>query len=404
MGGYGLLGEKLGHSYSPQIHAKLAAYSYGLYEVQPAKLAEFLKTTQLAGMNVTIPYKKAVLPFCTALTPAAEKIGSVNTLVRRSDGWYGDNTDYDGFCWMARDFAIAGKKVLILGNGGVCLTVRQALLDLKAAEVVVISRRGPDNYDNLARHADAQLLVNATPVGMYPQNGVSPVDLAQFPNLTGVLDLIYNPARTALLQQAQALGIPCAGGLCMLVAQAKRAAELFTGSAIEAEAVDRIMQQLARQMQNIILIGMPGCGKSTLGKALAEHLGRPFYDADAVLEAQTGRTIPEIFRSEGEATFRRLETDVLAQLGKLSGTVIATGGGCVTRQENYAHLQQNGRLIWLQRPLGDLPVAGRPLSQTTNCHSMYAQRRALYASFADATVQNDTEQAQVLHRLLEEMQ
>lgn len=305
---------------------------------------------------------------------------------------------------MARDFAIAGKKVLILGNGGVCLTVRQALLDLKAAEVVVISRRGPDNYDNLARHADAQLLVNATPVGMYPQNGVSPVDLAQFPNLTGVLDLIYNPARTALLQQAQALGIPCAGGLCMLVAQAKRAAELFTGSAIEAEAVDRIMQQLARQMQNIILIGMPGCGKSTLGKALAEHLDRPFYDADTVLEAQTGRTIPEIFRSEGEATFRRLETDVLAQLGKLSGTVIATGGGCVTRQENYAHLQQNGRLIWLQRPLEDLPVAGRPLSQTTNCQNMYAQRRALYASFADATVQNDTEQAQVLHRLLEEVQ
>lgn len=190
----------------------------------------------------------------------------------------------------------------------------------------------------------------------------------------------------------------------MLVAQAKRAAELFTGSAIEAEAVDRIMQQLARQMQNIILIGMPGCGKSTLGKALAEHLDRPFYDADTVLEAQTGRTIPEIFRSEGEATFRRLETDVLAQLGKLSGTVIATGGGCVTRQENYAHLQQNGRLIWLQRPLEDLPVAGRPLSQTTNCQNMYAQRRALYASFADATVQNDTEQAQVLHRLLEEVQ
>ena len=401
---YGLLGEKLGHSYSPQIHAQLASYPYDLYEVAPERLDAFLRTTELAGMNVTIPYKKAVIPYCKALSPAAARIGSVNTLVRRADGWYGDNTDYDGFCYMARDFAIAGKKALVLGNGGVSLTVQQALRDLGAREVVVISRRGPDNYENLARHADAQIIANATPVGMYPNNGASPLDLAGFPRLEGVLDLIYNPARTALLLQAERRGIACNGGLGMLVAQAKRAAELFTGRAIADSEIERITRCLAGQMQNIVLIGMPGCGKTTLGKALAARLGRPFYDADTVLEQRAGRSIPEIFRCDGEAAFRALETQTLAELGKCSGAVIATGGGCVTRPENAPLLRQNGRVVWVKRPLDRLPVSGRPVSQRMSAAAIYAQRRDRYAAFAAYTVENDGPLAETLAKLLEVLQ
>lgn len=355
-------------------------------------------------MNVTIPYKKAVIPYCKALSPAAARIGSVNTLVRRADGWYGDNTDYDGFCYMARDFAIAGKKALVLGNGGVSLTVQQALRDLGAREAVVISRRGPDNYQNLARHADAQIIANATPVGMYPNNGASPLDLAGFPRLEGVLDLIYNPARTALLLQAERRGIACNGGLEMLVAQAKRAAELFTGRAIADSEIERITRSLAGQMQNIVLIGMPGCGKTTLGKALADRLGRPFYDADAVLEQRTGRSIPEIFRCDGEAAFRALETQTLAELGKGSGAVIATGGGCVTRPENAPLLRQNGRVVWVKRPLDRLPVSGRPISQQMSAAAIYAQRRDRYAAFAAYTVENDGPLAETLAKLLEVLQ
>lgn len=401
---YGLLGEKLGHSYSPQLHAQLASYPYDLYEVAPERLDAFLRMTELAGMNVTIPYKKAVIPYCKALSPAAARIGSVNTLVRRADGWYGDNTDYDGFCYMARDFAIAGKKALVLGNGGVSLTVQQALRDLGAREAVVISRRGPDNYQNLARHADAQIIANATPVGMYPNNGASPLDLAGFPRLEGVLDLIYNPARTALLLQAERRGIACNGGLGMLVAQAKRAAELFTGRAIADSEIERITRNLAGQMQNIVLIGMPGCGKTTLGKALADRLGRPFYDADAVLEQRTGRSIPEIFRCDGEAAFRALETQTLAELGKGSGAVIATGGGCVTRPENAPLLRQNGRIVWVKRPLDRLPVSGRPISQQMSAAAIYAQRRDRYAAFAAYTVENDGPLAETLAKLLEVLQ
>ena len=401
---YGLLGEKLGHSYSPQIHAQLASYPYDLYEVAPERLDAFLRMTELAGMNVTIPYKKAVIPYCKALSPAAARIGSVNTLVRRADGWYGDNTDYDGFCYMARDFAIAGKKALVLGNGGVSLTVQQALRDLGAREAVVISRRGPDNYHNLARHADAQIIANATPVGMYPNNGASPLDLAGFPRLEGVLDLIYNPARTALLLQAERRGIACNGGLGMLVAQAKRAAELFTGRAIADGEIERITRCLAGQMQNIVLIGMPGCGKTTLGKALAARLGRPFYDADTVLEQRAGRSIPEIFRCDGEAAFRALETQTLAELGKCSGAVIATGGGCVTRPENAPLLRQNGRVVWVKRPLDRLPVSGRPISQQMSAAAIYAQRRDRYAAFAAYTVENDGPLAETLAKLLEVLQ
>lgn len=402
---YGLLGEKLGHSYSPQIHGALADYPYDLYEVGPDKLGEFLTTTPLAGMNVTIPYKKAVLDYCADLSDAARKIGSVNTLVRRENGWYGDNTDYYGFCHMVRvsGIDIAGKKALVLGNGGVSLTVQQALADLGAAQVVVISRRGEDNYENLDRHSDAKVIVNTTPVGMYPNNGQSVVSLARFGDLCGVLDLIYNPDRTALLLQAQERGIPAMGGLVMLVAQAKRAAELFTGMSIDDAKIAAITRQLQNQMLNVVLVGMPGCGKSTVGRQLAEKLGRPFYDADEVLTERAGCSIPEIFRNEGEAAFRELEHQVLVDLGKLSGAVIATGGGCVTRRENYAPLHQNGRIFWLQRDLEKLPTDGRPISQSTTAQALYQARKPLYEAFSDTVVDNNAGRGDAAARILEEL-
>ena len=271
----GLLGRKLGHSYSPQIHACLGDYSYTLFEKEPEEVADFLKSGDFTGLNVTIPYKKTVIPYLDELSPAAKKLGAVNTVVRREDGTlFGHNTDYFGFASLLKrsGLDVAGKKVLVLGSGGASNTVTAVLTGL-GAEAVVISRSGENNYENLQRHEDAAVIVNATPVGMYPNTGVSPVDLKRFPMLEGVLDVIYNPARTQLLLDAEAFQIPCANGLWMLVAQAKESAEYFTGKSIDDAVIAKIYGTLAAQMANIVLIGMPGCGKSTIGALLAEKLG-----------------------------------------------------------------------------------------------------------------------------------
>ena len=388
---FGLLGRTLGHSWSPQIHGDLADYEYKLYEVEPEDLDRFLTTTDLAGMNVTIPYKKDVVPYCAALSDAAARIGSVNTLVRRTDGWYGDNTDYTGFRYIVERSGVnvRGKKTLVFGTGGASLAVKAALADLGAGPVVSVSRTGENNYGNLDRHRDARILVNTAPLGMYPNTGTAPVDLADFPSCEGVFDVVYNPQRTAFLLEAERLGIPHAGGLGMLVAQAWRSAEQFAGHDIPKTMIEKIMSPLSFRMSNIILIGMPGCGKSSVGRALAKALGRPFIDADAEIEKGAGRSIPDIFASEGEEGFRQRETAVLASLGKLSGAVIATGGGCVTRRSNYPLLHQNGVIVWLQRDLSKLPTAGRPLSQQNSAQTLYAQRKDSYAAFADVTVDND---------------
>ncbi len=388
---FGLLGRKLGHSWSPRIHALLAGYPYELYEVEPEQLDHFLATTPLAGMNVTIPYKKDVLPYCAALSDAAARIGSVNTLVRTPDGWYGDNTDYAGFRYIVERSGVdvRGKKTLVFGTGGASLSVRAALEDMGAGPIVSVSRTGENNYVNLSRHHDARVLVNTTPLGMFPDTGAAPARVADFPQCEGVLDVVYNPQRTAFLMEAERLGIPHAGGLGMLVAQARASAEQFCGHSIPDGRIEEIMSTLSRQMSNVILIGMPGCGKSTVGRALARRLGRPFLDADAEIEAEAGMTIPDIFDKEGEAGFRVRETVVLARLGKRSGAVIATGGGCVTRQENYPLLHQNGFIVWLRRDLDALAKKGRPLSLTTPAQTLYEQRRDKYAAFADLTVDNN---------------
>ena len=400
---FGLLGRKLGHSWSPQIHTRLCGYEYGLHEVEPESLPDFLEQTELSGMNVTIPYKKDVVPFCTELSPAAKAIGSVNTLVRRENGWYGDNTDYAGFQAMVKACGVnvQGRKTLVFGTGGASLAVIAALRDMGASPIVNISRSGPDNYDNISRHRDAEILVNTTPLGMYPNTGVSPVEVKDFPGCKAVLDVVYNPLRTKLLMDAEALGIAHAGGLIMLVEQARRSAEQFSGSAIADERVTEIVAALTAEMENIVFIGMPGCGKSAVGKRLAPLLGRPFVDADEVLAEKAGMTIPEIFAAEGEEGFRRRETEVLKELGKCSGIVLSTGGGCITRPENYPPLHQNGKIFWIQRDLDKLPTDGRPLSQKNDLNALFERRKDLYAAYADHIIVSDEDFSHTIEHVLE---
>lgn len=388
----GLLGRKLGHSYSPAIHGMLSDYSYELFEREPEQLEDFLLHGDWNGINVTIPYKKSVLPYCRELSPLAKEIGSVNTIVRRPDGsLFGDNTDAYGFESLVKKSGIdvRGKKALVLGSGGASVTVVAVLKRLGAGSVTVISRSGEDNYDNIQKHADAKIIVNTTPVGMFPNNGQSAVDLGTFPACEGVLDVVYNPARTAMLLQAEQRGIPHAGGLYMLVAQAKRSSEIFTGSSIPDSEIERIEKVLSAQMQNIILIGMPSSGKSTIAAALGEKLGRPVYEADALIEEEAGMDIPAIFAGHGEEYFRKLETQVLRKLGAMSGAIISTGGGSVTREENYAPLHQNGRMIWLLRDTDKLDKTGRPVSLRSDLNELYTQRQPMYARFADAKADNN---------------
>lgn len=400
----GLLGEKLGHSYSPQIHSMLADYEYKLFEKSPEELEDFLKSGEFDGLNVTIPYKKAVMPYCTELSPTAAQIGSVNTIVRRSDGsLYGDNTDAFGFenLIVHNGIEVKGKKALVLGTGGASVTAQAVLKNLGANVVVVISRRGEDNYENIAKHADAEIIANTTPVGMYPNNGKAAVDLTQFPKLSGGLDVVYNPARTALLLQAERLGIPCAGGLYMLVSQAKRSCELFTGKSIPDSEIDRIERVLSHQMQNIVIIGMPGSGKTTVSTMLAEKLGRKIFDTDTMVAEKAGITIPEIFAAQGEAGFRRLETEATAEVGKLSGNIISTGGGVVTVAENYELLHQNGVIVWIERDTNKLARDGRPISLSSDLNELYAARLPLYDRFADIKADNNGDINDTVNAIME---
>lgn len=399
---YGLLGAKLGHSYSPQIHKLLGNYIYSLYEKDEKQLSDFLEKGDYVGLNVTIPYKQTVIPYCDELSPVGSRLGAVNILVRKKDGrLIGHNSDYFGFETMLKrsGLNVAGKKVLVLGTGGASKVV-VAVLEENCAQVVVISRNGENNYTNLHLHSDAAVIVNTTPVGMFPNTGTAPVSVDDFPHLEGVLDVIYNPARTQLLLDAEKQGIVAMNGLLMLVAQAKEASEWFTDTKIADKKIDEIHKLLKNQMENIVLIGMPGSGKSTVGRILAERTGKRFVDADTAIEEKTGCSIPHIFSERGEEAFRELETQVLNELGKQSGLVIATGGGCVTRDENYPPLHQNGRIFCLNRSLSSLPTDGRPLSQNSALEEMFRIRKPMYDRFADYHIDNNGEPQQAAEEIL----
>lgn len=387
----GLIGEKLGHSFSPAIHTKLGTPDYSLFELKPEELETFLEREDFDGLNVTIPYKKAVIPYCAELTEQAKRIGSVNTIIRRADGTLlGHNTDYDGFLYMIHSSGVEvqGKKCLILGTGGASLTVRTVLEDLSAGEIVFISRTGENNYQNLDRHADARIIVNTTPVGMYPRNGEAPLNVRAFPALERVFDLIYNPARTRLMLDAERLGIPAVNGLGMLVAQAKAASERFRDISIPDHVVEDITREIEKQTKNLILVGMPGCGKSTIGRKLAARLDRPLVDTDEEIVKRIGCTIPEYFASHGEEEFRKREHEVLRDFSSRSGQIIATGGGIVTRPENMDPLRENSMVVFLRREIEKLPTRGRPISQSSDLHELYEKRRPLYEAAADVTVDN----------------
>lgn len=388
---YGLLGRKLGHSWSVPIHQALGCEDYRLIELEPEALGDFLRRKDIGGLNVTIPYKRDVMAFCDVIDEGAKAIGSVNTLVRRGGKLYGYNTDIDGFLYMLRRARISlmGKKVVVLGSGGASLTAQAAAKREGAREVVVVSRTGPDNYENLPqRHGDAEVLVNTTPVGMWPDMTGRPVDLSAFPDMEAVADVIYNPGRTGLLLQTEEGGLRRTGGLSMLVAQAKRAEELFFDRTIPDGDTEKIVAWLWQDRTNIVLVGMPGCGKTTVGRELARLSGKPLTDLDEEIVHRAGKSIPDIFREEGEAAFRELEAQVLADVCARSGQVIATGGGAVLRVENRAAMRHTGRVYFLRRGLEELPTDGRPLSQKGSLEEMYRVRKPLYSAAADAVIDN----------------
>ena len=405
---YGLLGRTLGHSWSAPIHKALGCEGYRLIELEPERLGDFLRRKDVGGLNVTIPYKRDVMKFCDAIDPAAEVIGSVNTLVRRDGKLYGYNTDIDGFLYMLRraEISLTGKKVLILGSGGASLTAQAAARQEGAREIVVLSHRELDNCEFI-NHRDAEALVNTTPVGMWPDLEGLSMNLRNLPSVTDVVDVIYNPGRTSLLLQAEEMDrepryhrqFRWTGGLPMLVQQAKRAEELFFGHSIPDVETEKILSALWREMTNIVLIGMPGSGKTTVGRCLAGLSGKSFVDVDEEIVRAAGKPIPEIFAQEGEEAFRMLENQVLKEVCARSGQVIATGGGVVLHMENWDTMRRTGRVYRLKRRLEDLATEGRPLSRSGNLAKMEQTRGPLYDKAAEASVWNDTSPEETAGRI-----
>lgn len=402
---YGLLGEHLPHSFSPQIHLAFGNEDYHLFEVSPENLEKFLWERKFKGINVTIPYKKAVIPYLDVISPEAEKIGAVNTITVRDGKLYGDNTDYFGFKYMIEKsgITIEGKKALVLGSGGASATVQAVLRDMGAKGILVVSRNGEINYTNIYSHTDTEIIVNTTPVGMYPDNMNSPVELHKFPNLCGVLDVVYNPLRTRLIMDAQNVGVLAIAGLPMLVAQAKKAHEIFFDTKVDDEICEKITKILFKQMCNIVLIGMAGCGKSTIGKILSEKLNKDFMDTDEMIENAENKTIPEIIEKYGEEYFRYCENVAVNLAGREKSCVIATGGGVVTRPQNYLPLKQNGIIVFINRDAEKLPTKNRPLSQLHGVKELYEKRRHLYHQFAHIEVDGNGTVEDVAEKIIEEI-
>ncbi len=405
---YGLVGRSLKHSYSPFIHSQMGCKNYGLIELEPDNLPAFFKNPNIAGLNVTIPYKKDVMAFCDNIDNDAKLVGSINTIVRAKDNkLYGYNTDVYGLSYAAKraNIIIKNKKVLILGSGGASLAA-QAVAKNEGANFVVVSRTGENNYNNLHINYDAQVIINATPVGMYPNNMESPVNLNMFKACEGVIDMVYNPSYTKFLFDAKALGIRHTNGLPMLVAQAAAAEELFFGKKIDDELVESIIKSLEMDATNIVLIGMPGSGKSTIGSELAKISGKKLVDIDAEIVKTAGMEIPQIFAQKGEKAFRAMEKEHIEQFGKEHGQIIVTGGGAVKDESNYYPLKQNAKIFFINRDISLLEVEGRPLSQGAKLIDMYRDRIGFYNAFKDFEVDNDRPVEQVAmgiwHKFLEE--
>jgi shikimate dehydrogenase len=418
---YGLLGEKLSHSFSPKIHSMLGNTDYGLFSVAREELDSFMRESSFEAINVTIPYKQSVIPYLYSISEKAESIGSVNTVVRDREGrLHGYNTDYTGLRYMLErgGISLRGKKVLILGSGGTSLTARAAAADMGAGSVTIISRRGEDNYENISRHRDAEVIINTTPVGMYPKNGEALISLSEFPRLKAVADVIYNPFYSELLLEARKKGIKYANGLSMLVAQAVAADSIFFSeergaalpkeepelSAEDKKKVEAIHGRLFFELSNLVLVGMPSSGKTTVGRELARELKKEFRDADTEIEEKYGASIPEIFEREGEQGFRDKESTVIRELSKERGLVISTGGGAVLREENRRALRQNAVTVFLKRDIEKLSLEGRPLSKSREeLYSMYERRLPFYEEASDITVDNNGDIEETVRNIVEEL-
>ncbi len=388
---YCLLGEKLGHSYSKIIHEKLGL-NYELKELNKQELFEFLNNNDYSGFNVTIPYKKDVLPFIEGLSDTAKLAGAVNTVVNKNGKLYGYNTDVDGMNYMItqRGVTLKGKNVLVLGSGGTSNTAVTLCKREGAKSFVVVSRSGEVNYSNCYELQDTEIIINTTPVGMFPNVFDSPIDLSKFKNLKGVFDCIYNPKNTELLTQAKRLNIPCGGGLDMLVEQAVLAYGIWTNTPNDTNLTKKIIKEIESETMNIVLCGMPSAGKSSIGKLVAEKLNKEFIDSDEVIKQVYNKTPAEIIESEGEDSFRDKESQVIKSLSLKRGVVLALGGGAVLREENVKNLKRNGVIFYIKRNLGLLSLDNRPLSKSEGIDRLYQKRKEIYEGVSDYIVENNS--------------
>ena len=391
---YGLLGEKLGHSFSRDIHSSLGNYSYDLIEVERDRLADFIQKKDYSGLNVTIPYKEAVIPYLNKTDDHALAIGAVNTIVNKNGELFGYNTDFFGMERLINHakIDISDKTVAILGTGGTSKTADAVVKHLGAKKAIKVSRGNRDgaiSYDDLYEMAEEiDVIINTTPAGMFPNTEASPIDISRFEKLSGVIDAVYNPLRTKLILDAKRRGIKAEGGLYMLVAQAVRASELFTGEVYDEKTTDRVYKRILREKENIVLIGMPASGKSTIGRILEKKLSRRAFDSDKIIEKEEKRSIPDIFRKDGEGKFRDIESSVIKRLSLENGIIIATGGGSSLREENIDNLKKNGRLYFIDRPLPQLiPTKSRPLASTPeDIERRFNERYGIYSSAADVRI------------------
>lgn len=403
---FGLIGEKLGHSYSKEIHNLIADYGYELREVKREELGAFMTERAFSGINVTIPYKKSVMDYLDVISDDAKKIGAVNTVVNRDGKLYGYNTDFYGLkaLLIHNGVSVRNKKVLILGSGGTSDTAYNVVTGLNAKEAIKVSRTKKDGfvtYDEAARlHSDADVIINATPVGMYPDDDGVPVNIGLFPSLSAVIDAIYHPLRTNLVSDAENRGIKACGGLYMLVAQAVYAAALFENKKPDENLIDDVYWKILNDKRNIVLIGMPSSGKTTIGKALAARMGKRFADTDELIVGTTGKSIPEIFEEEGEKVFREIEKKVICDIAVNDGTVIATGGGVILDEKNVLALKRNGVIVYLDRKIDNLIATdSRPLSSNVDdLKKLYDKRKPLYEKYAEITIDDNDDVATVVRR------
>lgn len=400
---YGCIGEHLSHSFSKEIHAAIGEYSYILQEIEPRKLEEFIKNKNFSGINVTIPYKSEVIPYLNGISPQAKDIGAVNTIVNKDGVLYGYNTDFFGMRALIQKtgLELSGKKVLIAGTGGTSKTAFAVARSMGASDIVVVGRtgaRGSVTYEDVYRHhTDAQIIINTTPCGMYPDIANSPLDTDCFSGLQGAIDAVYNPLRTVFVQQVQKRGLPAQGGLYMLVAQAVFAAEKFTGKSYGTRVIDEIYGKILSEKENIVLIGMPGSGKTTVGKILADNRGLEFVDTDKYIEQKYAKSPEHIIRENGIDVFRDIESAAVEEICVKNGCIIATGGGAVLREKNVDLLKQNGRLWFLDRPIEDIvPTQDRPLSSNTDeLKKRYHERYDIYCSVADEVIKADRDACKI---------